>query len=345
MLAWCHMARRHVVVLAFVGLLVADLASAAGIPIEKAGKEQLKAAQRTFEAADGLFDAKRYKEAITAYRASYEIVASPNSRLMIARSLVALGQLDDAYYELVGAVSDAKTAAAADAKYATTLKAAEAELAAMEPNVGRIELVIADSMKDAKVNVGPRTIAILDLDKPVVVTPGNVVVYAKRSDGKSVRTVISVAAGATVKVELDIPAEAAETPDPVAPAPAPVTPSATPRGAPKQSSSLRTGAYVAGGVGVLGVATFAVFGLMNKSKFDDLESSCTEGHCGSGRQDDIDAGRRFQTIANVGLVVGIIGLGSGATLFFLSGEPKKPEKSASLRLRVAPGYAALGGHF
>ncbi|MCC6900635.1 MAG: hypothetical protein IT377_16770 [Polyangiaceae bacterium] len=339
------MARLLPVALLALGLLVPQAALAAGIPIEKASKEQLKAAQRTFEAADGLFDAKRYKEAITAYRASNEIVASPNSRLMIARSLAALGQLDDAYYELVGAVNDAKSAAAADSKYAPTLKAAEAELAAMEPKVGRVELVLAASAKDAKVNVGPRTIAILDLDKPVVVTPGNIVVVAALPDGRSVRKEVSVAAGATEKVELDIPADASAAPPPqaapTAPAPTPSDPGPTPH----KGSSLRPIAYVAGGVGVAGFATFAIFGLMNKSKFDDLESRCSEGHCGPDGQSDIDAGRRYQTIANIGLAVGILGVGTGATLFLLSGDKKQPEKSAALRVHVAPGYAALGGRF
>lgn len=339
------MARFLPVALLALGLLVPQASLAAGVPIEKASKDQLKAAQRTFEAADGLFDAKRYKEAITAYRASNEIVASPNSRLMIARSLAALGQLDDAYYELVGAVNDAKSAAAADSKYAPTLKAAEAELAAMEPKVGRVELVLADSVKGAKVNVGPRTIATLDLDEPVVVTPGNIVVVAALPDGRSVRKELSVAAGATAKVELDIPTDAPAAPlaAPAERKPAASTQDAAPPAG--KASSLRPVAYVAGGIGVAGLATFAIFGLMNKSKFDDLESSCTGGHCGPDRQDDIDAGRRYQTIATVGLAVGIIGVGTGATLFFLSGDKKAPERSAALRVQLAPGYASLGGRF
>ncbi|MBK8996835.1 MAG: hypothetical protein IPM35_13950 [Myxococcales bacterium] len=339
------MARRLAVTLLAVGLLVAQGAVAAGVPIEKAGKEQLKAAQRTFEAADGLFDAKRYSEAITAYRASYEIVASPNSRLMIARSLAALGKLDDAYYELVGAVNDAKNAAAADEKYAPTLKAAEAELASLEPKVGRVELVLSDALKEAKINVGPRTLTVLEHAAPVVVTPGNVVVVAALPDGRSVRRELSVAAGATEKVQLDLPAESEPSPTPTPEAPTPAASGSASTKDLAKPSSLRTYAYIAGGVGVAGLATFTVFGLMNKSKFDDLESSCTNGSCGPGRQDDIDAGRRFQTIANIGLAVGVVGIGAGTTLFLLSGSSKKSEQAATMRVRVAPGFASLSGQF
>lgn len=339
------MARRLAVTLLAVGLLAAQTATAAGVPIEKASKEQLKAAQRTFEAADGLFDAKRYAEAITAYRASYEIVASPNSRLMIARSLAALGKLAEAYYELAGAVDDAKNAAAADAKYAPTLKAAEAELASLEPKLGRVELVLTGALREAKISVGPRTLTEAERGLLVVVTPGDVVVVATLPDGRTARRELTVAAGATEKVQLELPAESESSPTPTPAAPTPPAAASTSTEDLGKPSSLRTYAYVAGGVGVAGLATFAVFGLMNKSKFDDLESSCTNGSCGPGRQDDIDAGRRYQTIANIGLAAGVVGLGVGTTLFLLSGSTKKREQAGTLRVRVAPGFASLDGRF
>jgi hypothetical protein len=75
-------------------------AGAAGVPVDQASNDQLRAAQKTFRVADDLYDAKRFEEALTADRASYDIVASPNSRLMIARSLRELGRLEQAYHEL-----------------------------------------------------------------------------------------------------------------------------------------------------------------------------------------------------------------------------------------------------
>lgn len=336
------MARWLAVSLLVLGLLVPRPSQAAGVPIAKASKEELKAAQRTFEAADGLFDAKRYQEAITAYRASYEIVASPNSRLMIARSLAHLNRLDEAHAELLGAVADAKEAAAADEKYAPTLKAAEAELAQLEPKVGRVEIALGATLAEAKVSVGKRALGPGELGAPVVVTPGKVTVVATLADGRRAERELSVAAGATEKVQLDLEAAPkSETAPAPAPAPAPIAPA---RPADSPPPPLRTYALIAGGVGVAGFATFAAFGLMNKSKFDDLESSCTsDGHCGPGRQDDIDAGKRYQTIANIGLGVGIVGLAAGTTLFLLS-SPKKRE-GARLELRLAPGHASLGGRF
>ncbi len=323
-----------------LSLFAARLAAAAGVPVDKASKDQLKAAQRTFEAADVLFDAKRYGEAITAYRASYEIVASPNSRLMIGRSLVALGRLDEAYAELLGAVDDAKAAAAADEKYQSTLQAAQTELTNLEAKVGHLEIALGAGLEGAKVSVGSRALAPSDLVGPIVVAPGKLTVTATTSDGRSTRREVEVAPGASAKVELTLERtpSAAVAPPPQA---APVTPSA--RASTSEPSSLRPLAYVAGGVGVAGLATFTVFALMNKSKYDDLQANCPGGHCGPSRQSDIDAGRRDQTIANIGLVVGVVGLGAGTTLFLLS-TPSK-EHGPEVGVRVGPGFAALTGSF
>jgi hypothetical protein len=331
-----------VLILAF-GLLAARPSAAAGVPIEKASKEQLKAAQRTFEAADGLFDAKRYEQAITTYRASYDIVASPNSRLQIARALEALGRLDEAYAELAAAVADAKKAAAADSKYEPTLKAAVAELQALESKVGHVQVTLGGDLADAKVTIGSRELGPEELSGPVVVSPGSVTVSAALPDGRTATREVSVDAGATVPVELQLePPKATVAPAPSeAPTPAHPPPPASETG----HSSLRPFAYIAGGVGVAGLATFAVFGLMNKSRFDDLDSSCNGGHCSPDRQSDIDAGRRYQSIANVGLVVGVVGVGAGATLFVLSSGAKKSEQTGRVQVRVAPTFATVSGRF
>ena len=177
-----------------------------------------------------------------------------------------------------------------------------------------------------------------------MVTPGNVVIVATLPDGRTVKREVSVAAGGTEQVELDAAKQEVSPPaskpeaQPAQATPAPATKA-------KKSGSLRPYAYVAGAVGVAGLATFAVAGLMNKSKYDDLKSNCPDGHCGPGKQDDIDGGRRLQTIANIGLVVGVVGIGAGTTLFLLSGDAPNTERTATVRVRVSPGFASVSGSF
>src|SRR4051812_48863807 len=77
-------------------------------------KEQKAGAQKTFDAGSRLYDAHRYDEALTAFRASYQILASPNSHLMVARALRDLGRNVEAYAEYD---SVAREAAAKGEKY------------------------------------------------------------------------------------------------------------------------------------------------------------------------------------------------------------------------------------
>jgi hypothetical protein len=109
---------------------------------------------------------------------------------------------------------------------------------------------------------------------------------------------------------------------------------------------LRTWAYVAGGVGVAGLATFGIFGAMSNSAYNSLDSSCPNHACPPGKQSDVDAGKRDQTIANVGLVVGVVGLGAGVTLFIVSGHGKQEKAgSEAMRVAVGPGSVGVDGRF
>lgn len=328
-------------------LLSTSLSLAAGVAPDKANKEQLEAAQRTFQTADGHYDAKRYEEAITAFRASYDIVASPNSRLMIARSMREAGRLTEAWAELEGTIADADAAAKADDKYESTAKAAREDLKKLESQVARVQFERSGFSSPVSVNGKPVPEALLA--GPVALAPGKATVTAKRADGSEARVEVELKAGESRRVQLDLAAAAPAAP----PTPPPKAPPPKPEPAPEPEASsgpgLRTWAFVAGGVGVVGLATFGVFGAMNNSKFSALEDDCEGGRCPSSSQDDIDAGKRYQTIANIGLAVGVVGLGTGAALFILGGDSGKKEgaKSAHFRpeLRVGPGNLSFGGRF
>ena len=56
-----------------------------------------EAAQESFYAGDEAFDVQKYQLALKYFEESYEIVPSLNTRLMIARSLLELGRLDESY--------------------------------------------------------------------------------------------------------------------------------------------------------------------------------------------------------------------------------------------------------
>jgi len=110
---------------------------------------------------------------------------------------------------------------------------------------------------------------------------------------------------------------------------------------------LRRYAFVAGGVGVAGIAGFAILGAVGRSKQSQLEASGCSPNCSP---DEVGSVRTKYILADVSLGVGIAGLGAGIAMFFLS-QPKAdaPESTAgvSLDVKTAPGltYASLSGRF
>jgi hypothetical protein len=310
----------------------AELAVAAGATAADATKEQWAAAQTTFKVGDDLYDAGRYTEAVTAYRASYEIVASPNSRLMIARALREQGKLIDAHLEFRATLDEARASAAADGKYEGTVSAATTEKAALEAQLARVLLKFAGEPELAKLSVGGRQLAPADAAEPIFVMPGEISVIAHTRDGRQAQSQVELTAGAQQTLLLQFPAPASrQRPPPAAP---PKLDSA--------SDPLRTLSYVAGGVGAVGLIAFGVFGVLNNGTHADLEQRCAGDRCDPAEQDDIDAGRRYQLLANIGLAVGVLGLGTGATLFVVSAPT---ERQSAWSVDVSPASLRLKGRF
>lgn len=327
-----------------VSLSVIDpmLARGAGVEVERATKEQLTAAQTTFQAANKLFDAGRFEEAITAFRASYDIVRSPNSVLMVARCQRELGRLGEAFANYTSALADAERVAKSDPKYEATTKAAHEELESLRSQVALLTVRVVGAREDSEIRVADRKIPVSALSEPIPLKPGEYDVSARSASGELVTQHVSATAGAEQSVDLDLSASApAKTV-----APAPVAPVTDVHPTTRSGSSSHALAWVSTGVGVVGLAAFGTFGLMSNSKYDGLDSKCPGGACPRGTQSEIDKGKQYQTLANVGLVVGVVGIGAGITLFATGGGGHE-QKAAAVRTEVAigPGNVAVRGRF
>jgi hypothetical protein len=138
-------------------------------------------------------------------------------------------------------------------------------------------------------------------------------------------------------VTIDVPELAREQPEAPAPAPAPVSPVAppveplvpAPPSAPavttEASGASRTRGYVAGGVGLVGLAAGSVFGVLALSDYGDAQKQCPQHQGCSGTA--LDASNRATTsawVSDAAFGVGALGLALGAYyLFFGSSTPVK----------------------
>lgn len=99
--------------------------------------------------------------------------------------------------------------------------------------------------------------------------------------------------------------------------------------------------YVLGGVGVLGLASFAYFGSTGKKEENDLADSCAPG-CDP---DDVDAAHQKMLIADISLGVSAVAFGAAAYLYFT--RPAKPETATVVGVSALPhgGGAFVRGSF
>ena len=310
-------------------------AAGAGADPATASAKQKVDAQRKFDHGRELSAAGRYPEALAEFQASFEIVASPNTHFSIARTLAYMGQPAEAYVEFGKTITEAQAAAPKDKRYAQTAEAADAEQRDLGAKLAFL-VVSVEHGDGATVKVGEREIDRAALRDPIPVIPGTVTVVVSSGGTEIAHQSVTLAIADRKTIVLDA------QPKPAEPAPAPEAPreqpvvvvDTSPRG-------LRTAAYIAGGVGVAGLATFAIFGSLEKSSYNQLNDACHGGPCPE-RADDIATGRSRQTIANVGLGAGIVGLAAGAVLFVVSAPPKAPT-TARASILVAPGFVGVAG--
>lgn len=309
----------------FLSLLLALLVVApAGLAAPPT--DATKAALEKFKQAQKSFDAKDYAQTLELARAALEVTGSPNARLYVARALRELGQLPEAYTELEHTLRDAREAAKKDAKYEPTRDAAAAELALLDQRVGKVIVALVDPPPGVKVELNGKALDPTQVGQPVAVAPGDVVARAQGEGAAMVEKQIQIAAGATQTITL-VFKEAAPAAAPVA-RPEPVRDRGVPA---KKGGELRTVGYVLAGVGVAGIAVFAVTGAMASSKYGELEDACGSTRCTDPKYaDTVDSGKRLETISNVGLIAGGVGLLAGGALIVFGG-PKEQKSSAGIR--------------
>jgi hypothetical protein len=332
--------RPHVLAACFVAtvLLVplsARVAHASGVDPDAATPVQREQAQARFGRGRQLFVQRKFKEALVEFQGSHDIVSSPNARLYIAHCHRELGELVAAYEEFGRAATEAREHAIGDPRYTKTAEGAEKERDAIAPKLGFVTFTVANGTPETKLTIAGEEIKSAAWGEAAPVLPGTTEIVAETPGRPAAHVSVTVAAAEKKHVDID----AGTAPPPPEPVAAPTPP--PPEGNPRQG--LRTASFVAAGVGVAGLATFGVFGLMAKSTYDSLESEC-HGACTTNHSDQVSSGKTQQTVADLALAVGIVGAVTGVTLFVLSRPPKSSD-APSAAILGGPGWIGVRGSF
>ncbi|HET9933542.1 MAG TPA: hypothetical protein VFQ35_22710, partial [Polyangiaceae bacterium] len=109
---------------------------------------------------------------------------------------------------------------------------------------------------------------------------------------------------------------------------------------PRTLGGRRIAAIACGAVGVVGVVGGTVFGLRSMSKHDDAEPYCNGGACTDQRGvDALESARSAGNWSTASFIVGGLGLGAGALLWFW------PTHENDTQLAVGLGSVKLQGRF
>jgi hypothetical protein len=336
--------RRTIAAALFAAAFVPGSALADGVDPLKATPVQKYQAQVLFVRGRDLAAKKKCKDAVVEFRASLNIVASPNARFALARCLVDMDLPLDAWAELTKTAADARLLAAKEARYSETADAADAEKKELLQKIVLLTLKVDHMTDDTTVKIADKDVPRDALAAPIPLMPGAIEIVVYTAGKEVARTSLAVGPGETT-VTMDAQPPPPKPPEPPPQPPRPVTqvdPNDVPKDdlkkpppppPPAPNTTLRTGAYIAGGVGVVGFGLFAIFGALEKGTYSDLQSACHSGPCPASKQDDVSTGKSQQTIANIGLVVGAVGVATGVTLFILSRPKAAPGTNAA---KIAP---------
>jgi hypothetical protein len=258
--------------------------------------------------------------ALEKFEAAY--VAFPSPKLMFN-----IGQADRDLGRPVEAI-EAFQRFLAEATDASPEKMADARrfVAELQMKLGRLR--IDCDTAGAEVRVDGKTVGLTPLPGLIWATPGRHQVTASRTDAIPALETVEVQTGSTSTATMRLIPLVAPPPAPVAmaPAPTPVLQTAPPVSPSPSSASEgwllgRKWTWVAAGSTVLLAAGAITTGVLMKSKFDSLRSSCGAGNpdrpgCS---QSDIDSVSSRQTMANVFWALAGAAAVTTGVLFFVEG--------------------------
>jgi hypothetical protein len=313
-------------------------------------EEEVAGARSAATGGAKAFESGQYAQAIDLFSRAESLVHAPPHLLYLARSHAKLGHLVAAQEAYLKITREKLAGDAPDAFKDAQAKARE-ELAALEPRIPSLTITLkGEGAEGAVVTMDDVKVPAALVGVPHPVDPGQHELVASGNGVKSQPANVSLAEGAKQSVELTLePAPGATAPG--EPAAGGSESGAIDTGAaPSGGNGMRIGAYVALGVGVVGLAAGTVFALSAKSKFNDADAICNlpNGACPPNRQADVqkldDDGKSAKTLATVGFVVGGVGLATGVTLLILSGKHEQ-EQAAGIRPWVGLGSAGVSGRF
>ncbi|MBI5537272.1 MAG: hypothetical protein HY898_31410 [Deltaproteobacteria bacterium] len=280
-------------------------------------------AEALFNQGLAQLDSGDFASACPKLQESYRLDPKPGALFALADCNARWGKVASAvahYQDYLGMVM--RLSAPQQARHRDRVAKARAEIAAIKPSVPELELVLPNAappgtvVKRDGVELGP---AALGTSLPV--DPGRHEITTQAPGGKVVSTWVEIALRDKKTLVLVV-------------APPPAPPAAPARSAsppaysqPGSSGAWTTAAWIAGGVGALGVLAGSVTGLLVFGKKDTIDANCTGLACNARGKSAADSAQDLALVSTVGMSIGALGAGTALCLVLLRPRASRPAEA------------------
>jgi hypothetical protein len=303
------------------------------------------AAEALFEEGRKLMTAHEFVAACPKFEASQRLDPGVGTMLNLADCYEKAGKTASAWAEFRETISAAHQAGSAEREKIARkrVQALEAKLSylTIEPQAGQTVSVTRDG-----VAIDPA-----ELGSAIPIDPGSHTIAAGATGKQPWSSDVNVgASGDRASIALPMLQDVVVAPPPMAaaalPAPAPSAPVSVEPAPASHHSGQRIGGIVAAAIGVAGIATGSVFGIIATSKLSDAKDHCDPyPHCGAAGQKLAKDAQSAGTVSTVAFIVGGVGLVSGAILWFTAFTAPRERPDSSLSFDVGPTSLGLHGRF
>ena len=310
--------------------LVATVALAPGFAAAQGGDSKA-IAEAAFLRGRELMDQGKPAEACPKFEESVRLDPSVGALLNLALCNEQLGRTATAWARYKEAANLARATGQTDRQ-----KIAEEFADKLAPKLSRLRIDADNPAAGLVVKRNGEVLGAALLGDPIPIDPGEHTIEANAPGFLPWSTTIVVGKDADQKT-VSVPALA---PEPSATKP---VENGAPGDAGSRPNGLRTAAFVAGGLGIVGLGVGAVFGGLASSDVGKADPLCPGKKCSAEGFALVENAQTKALVSTIGFGVGAAALGAGVVLFLVSRAPAKDTSADAPHAWLVPTFGPNGG--
>lgn len=339
----------------FAAVVAGGVCIASPTPAHAQSAEEISGARALAKQGFQAYQAEDWQKAYDLFKRAESLYHAPPHLLYMARASEKLGNLVEAR-ELYNRILREELSSNAPDVFVEAKQNAAKEIETVEPRLARVTVQLEGPNADQVqvfANGKPVPPALIGAPRPV--DPGQYEFTVQSDVAKAEPVTVEVGEGGSESVTIQL-VEVERPPEPVATDPVP--PPAEPVDGGTKSAPIP--AYVAFGVGAVGLGVGTAFLISHLDQQGQADSRFTDGNCGQdgqctqAEQDEIQAisssAATAGTLSIVGFGVGAAAIGTGVVLLLLNGDDAteqahRHENERHVRPLVGLGSVGLSGRF